>query len=80
MQNFKDVTRIFLSQEAAVQVKSPEALEIALAELLENQSRRAELGRRAREIVAKNMGSVERTVEMILPWLAGRNMYVMPKS
>jgi 3-deoxy-D-manno-octulosonic-acid transferase len=80
MQNFKDVTRIFLSQEAAVQVKSPEGLELALAELLENQARRAELGRRAREIVAENMGSVERTVEMILPWLAGRNMYVVPKS
>jgi 3-deoxy-D-manno-octulosonic-acid transferase len=80
MQNFKDITRIFLSREAAVQVTNAEALETALAELLENPARRAELGRRAQEIVSDNLGAVERTVEMILPRLAERNMYVVPKN
>lgn len=80
MQNFKDVTRLFLSKNAAVQVKNPEELERALLELLENPARRAELGRRTLEVVAENHGAVERTVEMILPELAKRNMYIVPKG
>jgi 3-deoxy-D-manno-octulosonic-acid transferase len=80
MQNFKDITRIFVSKEAAVQVKDPAGLENTLAALLENPARCAELGRRAREIVSDNLGAIERTVEMILPQLARRNIYVVPKS
>jgi len=80
MQNFKDITRLFLGKEAAIQVKDPSALEDALAKLLENPARRAELGRRAQEIVTENLGAVERTVEMILPQLAQRNIYIEPKD
>jgi 3-deoxy-D-manno-octulosonic-acid transferase len=80
MQNFKDIVRIFLSRNAAVQVNSLEALESELAALLENQNRRTELGQRAQEAVAENLGSVERTVEMILPELARRGMYIVPKN
>jgi 3-deoxy-D-manno-octulosonic-acid transferase len=80
MQNFKDITRLFLSQEAAVQVKNAKDLERVLEELLANAPRRAELGRRARAIVSENLGAVERTVEMILPELAGRGLYVVPKN
>ena len=78
MQNFKDITRIFVSKEAAVQVNDAASLENALAELLQNPARRAELGRRAREIVSRNLGAIERTVEMILPQLAQRNIIVVP--
>jgi 3-deoxy-D-manno-octulosonic-acid transferase len=80
MQNFKDITRLFLSKDAAVQVKNAQDLEHALAELLATPARRAELGRRAHDIVAENLGAVERTVEMILPQLAQRNMLVIPKK
>jgi 3-deoxy-D-manno-octulosonic-acid transferase len=80
MQNFADITRSFLKKDAAVQVKSPEELERVLAELLENQARRAELSRRALEVVAENLGAVERTVAMILPQLARRNIYIVPKK
>ena len=80
MQNFRDITRLFLSKDAAVQVKDAQSLEHALAELFENPARRAELGGRAREIVSDNLGAVERTVEMILPHLSRRNMYVVPKK
>ena len=79
MQNFTDITRILLGQDAAVQVKDPAALEAALAGLLENKARRAELGRHAVAAVAENMGAIERTLEMILPVLARRNMYIVPK-
>ena len=80
MQNFKDITRIFLGKEAAVQVKNPEALERVLEELLAKPVRRAELGRRALEVVAQNQGAIGRTVEMILPELARRGVYVVPEN
>ena len=80
MQNFADITRSFLKKNAAVQVQNPEELERALAELLANPTRRAELGRHALEVVAENLGAVERTVEMILPQLARRNIYIVPKK
>ena len=78
MQNFKDITRIFLSQGAALQVPNAEALERTVTELLENPERRAELGRRALAAVKENMGSVDRTLQMILPELVKRGMYIVP--
>ncbi len=80
MQNFGDITRSFLQKDAAVQVKSPEELERALGELLENPGRRAELGRHALKVVAENLGAVERTVEMILPKLEARGIFVARKN
>ena len=80
MENFADITRSFLKKDAAVQVKKPEELERVLAELLASPARRAELGRHALEVVAENLGAVERTVEMILPYLAGRGIYIAPKK
>jgi 3-deoxy-D-manno-octulosonic-acid transferase len=80
MQNFKDIVRIFVSKDAAVQVKNVEGLEHALGELLADPGRRDVLGRRAREIVSENLGAVERTMEMILPELARRKMYIVPKD
>lgn len=79
MQNFTDITRSFLLKDAAVQVKDPESLQSAIANLLEKPDRRAELGRHALEVVAENLGAVERTVEMILPSLENRGLKVMPK-
>lgn len=80
MQNFKDIVRIFLSKDAAVQVQSPDELERTLAALLADPARRAELGRHALEVVAENLGAVERTVEMMLPHLAQRGILVVPKK
>jgi 3-deoxy-D-manno-octulosonic-acid transferase len=78
MQNFKDITRLFLSRQAAVQAPHAAGLERALEELLANPERRAEIGAKAKATVAENLGAVERTVEMILPHLTGR-MFVVPK-
>ena len=79
MQNFADMTRTFLLKDAAVQVKHPDALEIVLAELLQNETRRAQLGKNALAVVAENLGAIDRTVEMILPALAERGIKVIPK-
>jgi 3-deoxy-D-manno-octulosonic-acid transferase len=80
MQNFTDITRAFLNKNAAVQVKSPEELERVLGELLADARRRAALGRAALEVVAENLGAVERTVEMILPHLESRGIWVEKKK
>jgi 3-deoxy-D-manno-octulosonic-acid transferase len=80
MQNFADVTRSFLAQNAAVQVRDPETLETAVAGLLADENRRAELGRNALKVVAENLGAVDRTVEIILTQLKARGIYVAPEK
>jgi 3-deoxy-D-manno-octulosonic-acid transferase len=80
MQNFTDVTRSFLVQNAAVQVNDPEALEETIADLLADGNRRAELGRNALKVVAENLGALDRTTDMILAQLKTRGIYVTPKN
>jgi 3-deoxy-D-manno-octulosonic-acid transferase len=80
MQNFADVTRSFLAQDAAVQVGDPDALEKILADLLMDENRRVELGRNALKVVAENLGAVDRTVEMILAHLKLREVYIAPRK
>jgi 3-deoxy-D-manno-octulosonic-acid transferase len=80
IQNFTDVTRSFLVQNAAVQVNDPEALEETIADLLADGNRRAELGRNALKVVAENLGALDRTTDMILAQLKTRGIYVTPKN
>ena len=80
MQNFADVTRIFLAQDAVVQVRDPEALEKAVSELLADEDRRAALGRNALKVVAENLGAVDRTLKIILEDLKTRGIYVAPEK
>jgi len=76
MENFKEISRLLAAKKAAVQVKNAAQLERVLGELLEQPAVRAELGRHALEVVAENQGAVQRTVTMILPELARRDMYL----
>jgi 3-deoxy-D-manno-octulosonic-acid transferase len=78
MQNFTDIVRILLKNNAAVQVKNPAALEQAVSGLLADAARRAETGRNAAAAVTQNLGAVERTVEMILPHLERGGFYIAP--
>jgi 3-deoxy-D-manno-octulosonic-acid transferase len=73
MQNFADVVRSFLAGDAAVQVQNEAELERALAELLANEARRA-------QVVHENLGAIERTVDMIVEHLDGSQLYVAPKK
>jgi 3-deoxy-D-manno-octulosonic-acid transferase len=78
MQNFEDVARIFLTQQAVIQVADALALENVFAELLGNEARRRELGERAAKVVRENMGAVDRTVDMIVRHLDTGEHYVAP--
>jgi 3-deoxy-D-manno-octulosonic-acid transferase len=80
MQNFADITHHFLKKNAAIQVNSPEELEKTIAELLADRVRREELGRNAMEVVAENLGAIDRTVEMILEQLKKCETYVASGS
>jgi 3-deoxy-D-manno-octulosonic-acid transferase len=76
MQNFADITRSFVAQNGALQVRDAEGLEPAIAGLLADESRRAELGRNAQRVVRENQGAIDRTVAMILEQLKEREMYI----
>ena len=79
MQNFEAIAKAFLAQNAAVQVQDAAGLEQALAELLTDESRSAELGRNARRTVREHSGGIERTVDMIVEHLDGGEIYVAAK-
>jgi len=66
MQNFEAISQTFVAQDGARQVQDPAELETALAELLANPQRAAELGQNALRIVRENSGAIERTVDMIV--------------
>jgi 3-deoxy-D-manno-octulosonic-acid transferase len=80
MQNFADVTRIFLAQNAAVQVDDAAALEKTISDLLANENRRTQLGGNALKVVAENLGAIERTVKIILEELKTRGIYIAPEE
>ena len=80
MQNFAEVVRSFLEQDAAVQVRDAAELETAVAELLADASRREQLGRNALRVVRQNLGAIDRTVEMIVGHLATGEIYVAPRA
>jgi 3-deoxy-D-manno-octulosonic-acid transferase len=80
MQNFADITRLFLERQAVVQVKDATELEGVLGDLLANPARREQLGQRAREVVVENLGAIERTIEMIVPHLRARGLLVRDKA
>jgi 3-deoxy-D-manno-octulosonic-acid transferase len=80
MQNFTDIARNFVAQNAAVQVNSVETLETAIAELFADESRREELGRNALRVVRENLGAIVRTADMISENLKGRGIYIVPEK
>jgi 3-deoxy-D-manno-octulosonic-acid transferase len=74
MQNFASMVRALLTKEAVLQVLDAAALESALADLLADGARRAELGARALAVVRENLGATERTVEFLLHRLGARRI------
>lgn len=78
MQNFAEIVRNFIAQDAAMQVCNPAELETALGILLSNEVRRERLGQNALKVVRENLGAVGRTVDMILHHLKGGELHRLP--
>lgn len=66
MDNFPQVVPAFLEAGAAVQVSDERDLAAVVDGLLSDPGRRAALGAAAREVVARNRGSLARTTDLIL--------------
>ncbi len=79
MQNFAAIASAFVARDGAVQVQNAADLERAMDDLLNNETRRTELGRNALRVVRENQGAIDRTVEMIVQHLEGGEMYVAPR-
>jgi 3-deoxy-D-manno-octulosonic-acid transferase len=80
MQNFAEIARNFVAKNGALQVRDPDGLEKAVADLIANENRRAELGENALKVVRDNLGAIDRTLEMILEKLRAREIYITPKK
>jgi 3-deoxy-D-manno-octulosonic-acid transferase len=65
MENFNEIARTFLSNDAAVQVRSARELEHTLLSLMGDPVRRARLGAAARALIDANRGAKERTLAVI---------------
>ncbi|HUG43448.1 MAG TPA: 3-deoxy-D-manno-octulosonic acid transferase [Acidobacteriota bacterium] len=65
MENFREVARIFLENDAAGQVQSERELETCLRRLLGDPAERKWLGEKALNQVRKNQGAVEKTCQVI---------------
>jgi len=76
MQNFAEITRNLVAQGGAVQVKNEEELERKVGELLGNEARRAELGRKALKVVKENLGAIDRTVDMLVQGMDNGEIYI----
>jgi 3-deoxy-D-manno-octulosonic-acid transferase len=65
MQNFAEIARAFVENDAAIQIRSGRELEHALLALLTDPVRRARLGAAARALVEANRGAKTKTLSVI---------------
>jgi 3-deoxy-D-manno-octulosonic-acid transferase len=70
MENFRDIARRFRAEDALVEVASADDLAASVASLLTDARRRDALGARARDLVERNRGAVDRTAEALAGLLA----------
>jgi 3-deoxy-D-manno-octulosonic-acid transferase len=70
MENFQEIADAFRSESAMVEVASADELGREVSALLLDEARRLGLGERARGLVGRNRGAVERTAAALAPLLA----------
>ncbi len=65
MENFRQVAEIFQADHATLMVEKDEEFTPALRKLVEDSALREDIGRRARAIVDKYRGAIDRTLDII---------------
>ena len=65
MHNFREIADAFVTNDAAIQVRSEQELDEALLTLVTDPVRRARLGAAARALVEANRGAKTKTLDMI---------------
>jgi 3-deoxy-D-manno-octulosonic-acid transferase len=76
MENFRDISSLFLNAGAAVQVKNASELAAVALELLADEPRRKMLGRAAKEVLEREAGATGRILNRLRPWLAESNLVI----
>jgi 3-deoxy-D-manno-octulosonic-acid transferase len=74
MHNFTEISRTFLDNGAAIQVRSGRELEATLLELLGDPVKRASLGAAARALVEANRGARGKSLDVIAQIMPPENM------
>ena len=69
MSDFADISRMLLDAGGAVCVKDSKDLFNALVSLMENDKKAMEMGRNALGVLTANKGAVEKTIQVIKPYL-----------
>jgi 3-deoxy-D-manno-octulosonic-acid transferase len=65
MFNFSEISELFLSREAAVQIDSVEALAAQVSDWLSDASERSRVGEAGRALVDRNRGALERLMRLV---------------
>jgi 3-deoxy-D-manno-octulosonic-acid transferase len=72
MENFRDMTRLFLEAGAAIQIQDASQLGPSIEKLLSNPERASELGRNAYAVAQSNTGATDRVLKFFQPLEARR--------
>jgi 3-deoxy-D-manno-octulosonic-acid transferase len=72
MENFRDMSRLFLEAKAAVQIQTPAELAPTVSDLLSNAERASQIGRSAAAVVQQNAGATDRVLRVLEPVGASR--------
>jgi 3-deoxy-D-manno-octulosonic-acid transferase len=75
MDNFGGISRLFLNQKAAIQVRDADELLIEVTSLIKNPGRMQLLGKKAKETVDLNKGVTDRLMNFIAPYLKTKDLY-----
>lgn len=65
MDNFRELSDMFVSEGAAIQIKGPDELASTIARLLDNRDLLTEMGKRGLKIIGENQGATDRNIEFI---------------
>lgn len=65
MFNFRDISELFLNNNACILVNDKEQLKARIKDLIDNPFKMGELGRKAKKLFFENQGAAEKTVELI---------------
>lgn len=72
-QNFRDVVELLLANRAAQVIHSREELSDFVQRMAENPEERIQLGQQAAQVVAKQRGAAEKSVQMLSALLRGKS-------
>lgn len=72
MHNFQEIADAFLQEDPGFLVRNSAELTSRLLTLLRNPEEAAHLGEAGGRVLARNRGAVDRTLELIAPYLVGR--------